>query len=78
MNIETTTRAMVEVWDIWVTPEMQQVLDHYDCEQLSRYPGCSILMLEDTCYPDLLLKFIAEIEEGLEANGLASLFSGVA
>ena len=35
MNIETTTRAMVEVWDIWVTPEMQQVLDHYDCEQLA-------------------------------------------
>ena len=78
MNIETTTRAMIEVADVWVTPDMQQVLDHYDCERLSRYPGCSILMLEDTCYPDLLLKFIAEIEEVLKANGLTSEFSGVA
>ena len=77
MNIETTTRTMIEVLDNWITPKMEQVLDRYNGEQLSRDPGCSILMLEDTCEPDRLINFIAAIEEILEDDGLASEFSVV-
>tara|TARA_B110001450_G_scaffold217085_1_gene210919 strand:+ start:5629 stop:5865 length:237 start_codon:yes stop_codon:yes gene_type:complete len=78
MNIETTSRAMIEVLDNWITPQLQQVLDDYNGERFSRYPGCSILMLEDSSDPDRLVGFINTIDNMLEESGLESEFSVIA
>jgi len=78
MNIETATRAMIEVSDNWITPQLQQVLDDYNGERFSRYPGCSIVMLEDSSDPDRLVGFINTIKNILEENGLESEFSVIA
>lgn len=78
MNIETATRAMIEVLDNWITPQLQQVLDDYNGERFSRYPGCSVVMLEDSSDPDRLVGFINTIKNILEENGLESEFSVIA
>lgn len=54
------------------------MLDDYNGERFSRYPGCSILMLEDSSDPDRLVGFINTIDNMLEESGLESEFSVIA